>query len=164
MQLDEIDLQIIQLLRQDGRMTHEAISKQLGLTRPAIHKRVQKLTDSGTIQRYKAEIDWEKLGFPLYAMINLWVNASDFQALFAEIKTMCTPSLYIESSERITGQYSIVLRVRAKSTLDLTILHDKLLATNEIKETLTSMILQRETPEIPLTLSGDSAELASEKI
>lgn len=148
MQLDDVDLRIIQLLRKDGRMTHEAISHELGMTRPAIHKRVQKLTESGIIEDYKVDISWEKLGFPLYAMIHLWVSASDFTMLFNEIKEMSTESLYIEAIERITGQYSIVLRVRAKSTMDLTILHDRLLGTNYIKETMTSMILQTENPEM----------------
>lgn len=40
-------------------------------------------------------------------MINLWVNAGDFQKYFQEISEMAT-SLYIESMN-ITGQYSVVL-------------------------------------------------------
>ncbi len=145
--LDDIDLKIVQLLRKDGRMTHEAISKELGMTRPAIHKRVQKLTDSGVIKSYTAELNWDKLGLPIHAMINLWVDTQNFTNLIEEIMELSNSNHYILSCERITGQYSLMLRVRAGSTNDLTMLHDKLLATNHIKETMTSMILEKVEPD-----------------
>lgn len=36
----------------------------MGMTRPAIHKRVQN-TEAGILLDYRVEISWEKMGFPL---------------------------------------------------------------------------------------------------
>lgn len=147
MKIDEIDLRIIEMLRVDGRMTHEAISNELSMTRPAIHKRVQKLTDAGIIKSYRVELDWDKLGLPINAIINVWVDTQNFTELISEVLSLSSSNHFIVSCERITGQYSLLLRVRARSTTYLTNLHDKLLATKHIKETMTSLVLEKIEPD-----------------
>ncbi|HVF53003.1 MAG TPA: Lrp/AsnC family transcriptional regulator, partial [Actinomycetota bacterium] len=55
--VDAIDRHILRLLRQDGRMPHAAIAKEVGLSGPAVHERVRKLERSGVIAGYTAILD-----------------------------------------------------------------------------------------------------------
>ena len=40
--LDPVDRRILQLLREDGRVSHSAIAKAVGLSGPVVHERVRK--------------------------------------------------------------------------------------------------------------------------
>ena len=71
--MDDIDIQILRMLERDGRASHEEIGRQLNLSRPTIHQRVKKLEAEGVIKRYKAMIDWSKLG----QTINVFIYAKD---------------------------------------------------------------------------------------
>ena len=142
--LDEIDYKILELLHDNGRMTHAAISEQLNMTRPSIHKRVHKLYDEGFITSYKAELNWEKLGYTVDALVSLSTNTKDFNAMIDHIINMRDPNYIILSCKRVTGAYCLLLHVRAKLTTDLTCLHDTLLELDGIESTNTMLILQTE--------------------
>lgn len=142
--LDETDYRILQLLHDDGRMTHAAISEELDMTRPSIHKRVHKLYDNGYIDSYKAELNWEKLGYTVDALISLSTNTKDFNSMIRHIINMRDPNYIILSCQRVTGAYCLLLHVRARLTTDLTSLHDTLLEVEGIESTNTMLILQTE--------------------
>jgi len=51
MTLDDIDLTILELLCEDGRLSHAAIAKEIDMTGPAVYARVQRLELGGGYQR-----------------------------------------------------------------------------------------------------------------
>ena len=71
--LDETDRQIVDLLRQDGRMPYREIARRLGVSEGMIRKRVQRLLNSSFI-RIRAVGDPLKLGVPVLAAIQLVVR------------------------------------------------------------------------------------------
>lgn len=75
--LDEIDRKIIGLLQQDGRMTHAALGKAVGLTAPSVFERVRKLEQRGVIRGYAAMIDGAAVGRPLTAFIRIMAAADE---------------------------------------------------------------------------------------
>lgn len=75
MLVDNIDIEIIKILEQDGRITHEEIAKTLHMTRPAIHRRIENLETEGIITGYKALIDWRKVKPCIRCLIFLKINA-----------------------------------------------------------------------------------------
>ena len=48
--LDDIDLQILKLLQEDGRMSNVEISAQVGLSAPPCLRRIRALEDAGLIR------------------------------------------------------------------------------------------------------------------
>ena len=54
--MDDTNKDILRLLRKNGRMSFTEIGKQLGISRVAVKKRVEKLEDAGIIRGYKAII------------------------------------------------------------------------------------------------------------
>lgn len=60
--MDDKDLEILKMVQEDARLTADAISLQLGLSAPAVQKRLKKLRDSGVIDREIAVLNPAKLG------------------------------------------------------------------------------------------------------
>ncbi|MBU5668385.1 Lrp/AsnC family transcriptional regulator [Peptoniphilus sp. MSJ-1] len=142
--LDEIDIEILQLLSENGRMSHEDISKKLNLTRPAIHRRIYKMEDSGYIKGYKVLIDWQKIGYNLDTYVLCKVNTNDFERLISEIMEIKDPNFKIFECYRVTGDHCVMLRIKTINTADLTRFYDMILRIEGIVDTKTLLILYSE--------------------
>lgn len=64
--LDPIDLEILSLLQEDGRITNRHLAEQVGLSPSPCLERVRRLQDKGFIKRFTAVIDVEKLYDPVF--------------------------------------------------------------------------------------------------
>ena len=67
-QLGDIDLKILRLLQDDGRITNAELARQVGLSPPSVLQRVRKLEDNGLVKGYTALLDHKGLGFNLVVM------------------------------------------------------------------------------------------------
>jgi Lrp/AsnC family leucine-responsive transcriptional regulator len=71
--LDDVDLQILRHLQEDGRVTNADLAKAVGLSPPSVLQRVRALERGGYVKGYTAILDPEKLGLNVtaFAMISL---------------------------------------------------------------------------------------------
>jgi Lrp/AsnC family leucine-responsive transcriptional regulator len=69
--VDDIDRQILDLLRENARMTNAAIGAKVGLSAPSVYERIRKLEKRGVIQGYTVRVDEAALGKKLTAFIRL---------------------------------------------------------------------------------------------
>lgn len=139
--MDSLDMQIIDNIEKEGRISHEELSKRLNLSRPAIHNRVTKLEEQGIISGYKATINWVKLGFTTNAMISLRVRSSNYDSLLEQLKNLQIANLVIEECHLVTGTWCILMKVRCTTPLGLKELQDELHKIDAIKESSTALIL-----------------------
>jgi Lrp/AsnC family transcriptional regulator, leucine-responsive regulatory protein len=70
-ELDETDLEIIELLREDARRTFADLAERVSLSSPAVKRRVDRLEREGAITGYTALVDHAMLGRPLQAFTEL---------------------------------------------------------------------------------------------
>lgn len=68
-ELDELDLRIVALLLQDGRTPAAQIAEQIGLSRPAVADRLDKLERQGVIRGTTAVVDPTAMGRVITAFI-----------------------------------------------------------------------------------------------
>lgn len=139
--MDAMDLKILELLENNGRLSHEEIGKRLNISRPAIHQRVTKLEQSKTIKGYNTDVDWSKAGQGIGAFIFINVRTSDFNEIMQRVVDLKIDGLVIEKCYRITGQWCIMLKIRAGLTEQITRLHDELLKIEGMLDTFTMLIL-----------------------
>ncbi len=144
--MDNLDIKILNLLEHNGRLTHEEIGKRLNMSRPAIHQRISKLETTGVIKGYSAEIDWGKTGQGIRAFVFMNVKTTDFNDIMNRVISIKIEGLKIEKCYRITGQWCMMLRIRASVTDQMTQLHDALLKIEGMLETFTMLILT-ESPQ-----------------
>ena len=139
--MDNIDKSIIKALEDNGRISHEEISKSLHISRPAIHQRVNKLEADGFIKGYKAIIDWEKLGEPIKALLYIKINCENFKDVMNKILSLQVNNVFIEECHRLSGEWCIVLKIRVVTPMDISIFIDNLWKIEGIKETSTTLVL-----------------------
>lgn len=60
--VDEVDINILRLLKDDARLSYRSIAKTLNLSTGTISQRIRKLVDSGVIRKFTADINPSMLG------------------------------------------------------------------------------------------------------
>lgn len=91
MQLDRFDLQILNILQQDGRISNQELADRIGLSASPCLRRVKALEEAGLIIGYHAVLDAKKLGLSLLALIHISMDQhtperfNKFEAMIAEI-------------------------------------------------------------------------------
>ncbi len=109
---DEIDMRILALLQENGRMTNVELAERVGLTAPPCLRRVRALEQEGAIHGYHAALDPEALGYGLtvFAMVSLRSQAESdlraFEELVAEIPE-------VRECHMLNGEIDFILKIVA---------------------------------------------------
>ncbi len=106
--LDLIDLKIISGLSKDANVPYSKLAATCGVTRQTIASRVKRLEKEGIIKKYKAAIDYEKMGLLSYFILFLKLDVSDearMKEFISSIKN--DPSVLMDVS--ITGEWDVML-------------------------------------------------------
>src|SRR5690606_945593 len=80
-QLDKLDLKILRLLQENGRITNLQLSTNIGLSPAPTLERVRKLENSGYIKSYHALVDEEKLGLGIKSFIQVSLDFHTHNAI-----------------------------------------------------------------------------------
>src|SRR6202790_5031330 len=83
-ELDAIDLQIIAILQEHGRIPLVKLGEQVGLSAPSVIERVKKLEDGGVITGYHASVDARQMGKDVTAFIGVSISHPRTIATFEE--------------------------------------------------------------------------------
>lgn len=136
-ELDDIDLRIIGLLQRDGRSTHAAIGKAVGLTGPSVYARVQRLEGAGVIRGYAAMLDPEAVGQGLVAFIRVSTapKGEDQFERFARKEPRVLECYSVD------GEDSYLLKARTHSADDLQGLISAIRALRAVSRTVTTIAL-----------------------
>lgn len=69
--MDRTDLKILQALQDNGKLSNQHLSEQIGISTAACWRRVRALEDSGTIERYTALLNRADMGLNLCAFVHV---------------------------------------------------------------------------------------------
>ena len=134
--MDRIDQQILALLREDGRTPYSSLAKEVNLTSAAVGQRVQKMVYDGTIKGFGVDIDHEKLGVSIQAILGLKLNFAKLDSFHQVLKN----HKEIEYCYRVTGDDCIVMKVNLKDNKHLLRFIDEM---SNYGTTKSSIILER---------------------
>lgn len=139
--MDGTDIEIIKILEDNGRISHEEIAKMLHMSRPAIHKRIENLEKDGVITGYRATVNWRKVGPSIRCFIFIKIIGSNFENIAREITTFDIPEIAIEECHRIAGEWCMVVKVRVSTPEDTTKLLDHIWKLEGLRDTSTIFII-----------------------
>lgn len=114
--LDEIDRQILKLLRQDARRTVRDIARRVDLTVAPVKRRIDRLESTGVIDGYTVRVDQSKVGSGLEAVVELKV-AGDME--LEAILQFASEIPEVNEVLTIAGDPDALVRVRADNINDL---------------------------------------------
>jgi len=121
--VNDIDIQIINLLKKNSRASFAEIGRKIALSPSSVRERIQKLEDLGVIESYNVRLNHALMGNGLEVFIMLKIFDGKLKYIISEITT------YPEVQEvfRITGPYNIHMRVVLRNQLHLQQFIDKLI-------------------------------------
>jgi len=135
---DETDQRILALLGADARRTFGDIGSQVGLSAPAVKRRVDRLESRGIIRGYTTVLDHAQLGRPLEAFAELRFTGA---TRVDEIEGIVSNIPEIEALFTVAGDPDALAWIRVRDVEDLKRVIDRLRATGRIIGTKTLMVL-----------------------
>ena len=139
--MDDIDRQILTLLSQHGRITHEEIGRHLHISRPTVHQRVARMESERVIRGYRGIVDWNLLSERIKAMIFIKIRCTDYRRVVTEILSLKVAGVTLLDCQRLAGPWCMVLKVRVSDPDEITDLIDEIAKVTAVQETNTTFIL-----------------------
>ncbi|MFK8007681.1 MAG: Lrp/AsnC family transcriptional regulator [Saprospiraceae bacterium] len=99
--MDSYNKEILEILQINARESFANIGKQVGLSAPAVGKRVRQLEEEGIIEGYALKVNLEKLGIETKAYITLKIHHGSSGTPFSQ-KTILQMK-EVQRCDRITG-------------------------------------------------------------
>ncbi|MGO2511987.1 Lrp/AsnC family transcriptional regulator [Marinomonas polaris] len=147
--MDKTNWKLLKLLEQNGRLTYAELGKLVHLTAPAVAERVRKLEESGVITGYSVQVNLEKAGIPITALVECQV----YRTKEREFKALVMGLDEVIECYNVTGPYAFVLKVGVKSMSKLDALLERLI---DLSDTNTMMIMTKPVKRImPLNIAQD---------
>jgi DNA-binding Lrp family transcriptional regulator len=109
-ELDHLDRAIIRALVEDARATYAEIGHEVGLSAPAVKRRVDRLLDKGAIRGFTARVDPAALGWTTEAYVELFCRGKTSPS---DIALAVARSPEVVSACTITGEADALLHIRA---------------------------------------------------
>jgi Lrp/AsnC family transcriptional regulator, leucine-responsive regulatory protein len=110
-EVDDLDLALLRALAADARQSQRALAAQIGMSPPAVADRLARLERAGAIRGYRAEIDWDALGYPV--VVYLAVTAGPGMDL-SEIIRAIRALPEAEHMSVVTGSLDLLVRLRVR--------------------------------------------------
>ena len=139
-EIDELDLKILKLLQEDGRLPFMDIAQKLKLSESTIRKRIQSLKERGVIKRFTVEIDPAKIGLNTVAIVGVDV---DPPKLLEVAQKLCELK-EIRCVATSTGDHMIMTEIWTKDGRELTrLISEKIGPIEGVRKICPAIILER---------------------
>ena|SRR5258708_2659735 len=138
MAVDEIDKKILRCLVVDSQQPLTVLSETIGLSTTALHHRIKNLQKKKIIQRFTISLSEEFFE----SDISCFVRVIKFKKSSVDLAKKLKLISGVESCYSVTGEESLLLKIRAKSTKELQELLEVINKTEGIERTLTNLIIE----------------------
>ncbi|MFX1280104.1 MAG: Lrp/AsnC family transcriptional regulator [Promethearchaeota archaeon] len=135
----DLDTEILKKLCLDGRVSFRQLAKDLGNKSPVtIKKHIEDLEQKEIIKSYGVQIDYEKLGYDIIALIEITVSKG--KMLEVERKIAQNPNVFAVYD--ITGTYDALILARFKTRAELSeMIKDEINTSPFVERTNTHIVL-----------------------
>ena len=135
--MDNVDLQIINLLQEDCRLSFSKIANKLGISAGTAFNHVKSLEKNGILKNYAAVVDSSKLGYTITAIVLIQVESGHLQEVENEIAHTANVTAVYDT----TGDYNAVVISKFKNGADLNTFIKKVLSIPHVIRTATNVAL-----------------------
>lgn len=141
---DDIDRKILACLVENARASFGEIGGRVGLSAPAVKRRVDRLVDTGVIRGFSAQVDDQALGATTEAFVELSCRSRTNPA---HIREMITDLPGVVAAYTVTGDADALVHVKTTSTAELEAVVERIRAHQNAERTKTTIVLSRVGPE-----------------
>jgi len=145
-EVDNKDLRILEILRENGDLTVRQIASRTQLPITTVHNRIRRMKKLGIIKRFTIDIDYRKIGKGISAYVLVKVDSKYLKG-FRHTQHDLVKDLrrleFVHKADIVTGTIDIILLIRVKDIDELDkIIIEKLRDVQGIESTETLVILR----------------------
>lgn len=108
--LDRFDLAILEILQRDNKTPQRAIADAIGLSAPAVQRRVKRLEESGVIVANVAVVDPSRVGKAITVFVEVEMN-SEISDMHDQAKRAFNDAPEVQQCYYVTGEVDFILLV-----------------------------------------------------
>jgi DNA-binding Lrp family transcriptional regulator len=140
LRLDDLDRRIVAQLLEQGRASYAQVGERVGLSAPAVKRRVDRLRADGVITGFAAVVDPAALGWTTEAFIEIFcTGATSPEEIYSSIRKH--PE--VVAAYTISGDASALVHVRVRDIQHLEQALERLRREDNITATKTAIVLSR---------------------
>lgn len=140
LRMDEIDRRIVALLIDDGRASYRELGEQVGLSAPAVKRRVDHLRDDGVITRIGADVSAAALGRSTGAFVELFCEGSVAPSTIRDTMGMLPE---VVAAYTVTGEADALLHLAVRDTAHLEEVLERIRSHGFVAKTRSTVVLSR---------------------
>jgi Lrp/AsnC family transcriptional regulator, regulator for asnA, asnC and gidA len=110
--IDQLDRKILRIITQNARMPFKDVAEECGVSRAAIHQRVQRLIDLDVITGSGYNVNPKMLGFQMCVYIGITLEKG---SMYKEVVNELERIPEIVESQYTLGHYTILIKLYAKN-------------------------------------------------
>ena len=148
MVLNEIDSELLVQLSKNGKASQRALAKETGAALGTVNAHIKQLENRKIIKGYFANIDPEKVGFKLTAIINLRIK----KGTLIDVQASIAKHSRVFGVYDVTGEWDSLILARFKDREEMDKFIKTTLSQKHIERTSTSLVLNtvKEEPRVML--------------
>src|SRR4029077_7226093 len=148
--LDRVDLKMLRLLQNSGRLSNAELADQVGVSPATCHRRTQRLFEEGFVQDVRAMVAPRKLGKGTLVMVGVVLDRSPPES-FASFEQAVTKLKCVLDCHLVAGDFDYFLKIRAGDVDDFKRIHGaQLIALPAVRKTRTSCVTKEVIDNAPL--------------
>ncbi len=152
--LDAIDLKLLSLLQEDGRMTNVDLAKAVGISAPPCLRRIRALQDQGYILGFHADVNEKELGFEVkaFAMVGLHSQAEVDLSAF---ETRCRNWPLVRECHMLNGEIDFILKCLSPDLSSFqSFITEELTSADNVASVKTSLVIRgaKDKPGVPFSV------------
>ena len=137
---DELDRKIVAELLANGRASYAELGGRVGLSTPAVKRRVDRLVATGVIRGFTALVDPEALEGGTEAFVELHCRSRTDPD---EIRSMVADQPEVVAAYTVTGDADALLHVRTRGIRELEAVIERIRAHHNAERTNSQIVLSR---------------------
>ena len=148
--IDTLDKKILNILSKNARMPFKDVAAECGVSRAAIHQRVQRLIEIGVILGSSLNINPKSLGYTTCTYVGITLERGN---MYRDVAQQIAMIPEVVECHYTTGSYTMLIKLYAKDNEQLMeLLNDKLQNINGVVSTETLISLEQSIKrEVPVT-------------
>lgn len=139
MAVDPLDYRLVELYTREPGTSIVQAAKRLGVARPTVQARLQRLHQAGVVEGIVPILDPSRFGYPITALCRVLIDQRHGHDSFMQDLARIPEVLDLYT---VTGDFDVSMRIVARSNQDLQRVFDEIAAIPAVTRTTSSIVLR----------------------
>lgn len=135
--MDDLDQNLLALLRRDGRATHAQLAASLGVTRATVRTRLDKLEARGDIVGFTVLVKGDITEQPVRALTTLGIEGRGTEVIISKLSGMSS----VQAIHSTNGNWDLVVETGTQTLVELDLVLAQIRRLDGVIRSETSILL-----------------------